>query len=172
MFFIPGILISIATFPGIIVHELAHQLACWLMKVPVYEVRYFRFKRPNGYVVHERTKNYRQTVVISMGPFVVNSIVGCAIFSFGYMSAVFGFSELLLLWLGVSIMMHAFPSKVDLDYVFAELKTKQMPFISKIVVFPIALLMLIGTFGSIVWLDLLYAVGLGALVNTLIIAAL
>lgn len=41
---IPGFLISIATFPGVIVHEAAHQLFCRLTKVAVLDVCYFRLK--------------------------------------------------------------------------------------------------------------------------------
>ena len=43
---IPGFVISIITFPGVIVHELAHQLFCRWCKVPVYEVKYFQCKNP------------------------------------------------------------------------------------------------------------------------------
>lgn len=43
MLFIPGVIISIITFPGVIVHELAHQIFCYLMKIPVYEVKYFHY---------------------------------------------------------------------------------------------------------------------------------
>ena len=42
MFVIPGFIISLVTFPGVIVHELAHQIFCMLMKVPVYDVKYFQ----------------------------------------------------------------------------------------------------------------------------------
>lgn len=40
-------------FPGVMVHELAHQLFCRLMGVPVYEVKYFQFADTCGYVAHE-----------------------------------------------------------------------------------------------------------------------
>jgi hypothetical protein len=41
MFFIPGPLIALATFPGVIVHELAHQLFCRWFRIPVLNVCYF-----------------------------------------------------------------------------------------------------------------------------------
>lgn len=43
MFFIPGQLIAALTFPGVIVHEMAHQLFCRLFRVAVLDVCYFRF---------------------------------------------------------------------------------------------------------------------------------
>lgn len=68
MIIIPGFLISLLTFPGVMVHEFAHQLFCRIMRVPVYDVVYFQAKNP---------------------------------------------LTLLLGWLGVSILMHAFPSTGD-----------------------------------------------------------
>lgn len=53
---IPGFLISIVTFPGVIVHEMAHQIFCRLCGVAVFDVCYFRFGNPSGYVVHEIPK--------------------------------------------------------------------------------------------------------------------
>jgi hypothetical protein len=114
MFFIPGPLIALATFPGVIVHELAHQLFCRWFRIPVLNVCYFRVGNPAGFVIHEpATKSY-QSVLISVGPFLVNTIIG-ALVSFPAAIPVirFGAGDLLdyfLIWLGVSIAMHAIPS--------------------------------------------------------------
>jgi hypothetical protein len=40
------VLITIVTFPGVIVHELAHQLFCRLYKVSVFEEVYFQAENP------------------------------------------------------------------------------------------------------------------------------
>ena len=81
MFFIPGPLIALATFPGAIVHALAHQLFCRWFRIPVLNVCYFRVGNPADFVIHEpATKSY-QSVLISVGPFLVNTIIG-AIVSF------------------------------------------------------------------------------------------
>ena len=45
MMIIPGFIISILTFPGVIVHELAHQICCYICGIKVYEVKYFQFKK-------------------------------------------------------------------------------------------------------------------------------
>jgi hypothetical protein len=76
MFFIPGIAITMLTFPGVIVHELAHQLFCRLFKIPVFEVVYFQMKNPAGYVLHETPQSKWQTMMISVGPFVLNTLLG------------------------------------------------------------------------------------------------
>jgi hypothetical protein len=49
--YIPRILVSVLTFPGIIFHELGHQLFCKFTGVRVIKVRYFRFGNPAGYVL-------------------------------------------------------------------------------------------------------------------------
>ena len=55
MFFIPGFVIAIVTFPGVIVHEAGHLFFCKLFELQVYAVCFFRVGNPAGYVVHERT---------------------------------------------------------------------------------------------------------------------
>ena len=52
---IPGVLISLITFPGVVIHELAHQILCLLCGLELYEVKYLQLINPNGYVVHEST---------------------------------------------------------------------------------------------------------------------
>src|SRR3954465_3606138 len=77
--FIPGILITIITFPGVIVHELAHQLFCRLYRIPVFKVVYFQAKNPAGYVIHEAPSNKWQSVMIGIGPFILNTVLGALI---------------------------------------------------------------------------------------------
>ena len=122
--YIPGIVISLLTFPGVIVHELAHQICCRLCRIPVYEVKYFRLKNPCGYVIHESTDNPWKNLMTGMGPFFINTILGMIISCPGYFY-LWGAGEymhnsgglkgmyLLLYWLGLSILMHAFPSTGD-----------------------------------------------------------
>src|SRR4051812_18048352 len=112
--FIPGFLISILTFPGVIVHELAHQLFCRWYKVPVFNVVYFQTGNPAGYVVHEKPSTKWQSIMISTGPFVLNTIIG-AIIALPAALPVFTFHngtllDYFLIYLGVSVAMHAFPS--------------------------------------------------------------
>jgi hypothetical protein len=57
-----------ATFPGVIIHEVAHQLFCRVGRVPVYEVRYFQFDlKVAGYVVHAPVQDFGTAFLISIG---------------------------------------------------------------------------------------------------------
>jgi hypothetical protein len=162
MFFIPGIVITFITFPGVIVHELAHQLFCRWSKVPVFKVVYFQLANPAGYVVHEVPQNKWQSIAISVGPFFLNTILG-ALIALPAALPVFDFESAtlvhyLLIYLGVSIAMHAFPSTGDATAIWESLKEPGTSLLVKIVGYPIIGLIYIGSFGSFFWLDLLYGI--------------
>ncbi len=159
---IPGILISIVTFPGVIVHELAHLLFCKLFRVAVYDVCYFRVGNPSGYVVHEHPRTPLQSIFISIGPFLVNTILG-AIIALPAAIPVLKFDsgdifDYVLIWLGVSIAMHSFPSTGDAKSLWASVTSPQTPFGYKIMAAPICLVIFAGAIGSFFWLDLGYGV--------------
>lgn len=175
---IPGFLISIVTFPGVIVHELSHQLFCFFMRVPVYEVEYFQMDNPCGYVRHEPTDSPWANLLVCMGPFFINTLIGICIVlptsiqmvEFGTLGAIFDGSisfaallrylpSILTYWLGISILMHAFPSMGDAKLMAsAILGSKDVNIIVKIILAPFIGLAYVGAVGSIVWLDLAYAV--------------
>lgn len=77
MFFIPGWLIALITFPGVMVHELAHHFFCDLSRVPVFRICYYRVGNPAGYVIHGKTADLRANLLISVGPLFVN-IIPCS----------------------------------------------------------------------------------------------
>jgi len=173
MFFIPGFLITLITFPGVIVHELAHQLFCRYFKVPVFKVVYFQMGNPAGYVLHEAVKNKAQGMLISIGPFIVNTVVG-AIISLPAALPVFTFHtagplDYVLIYLGVAIAMHAFPSRGDADVIWNSVKEKSTPLWIKIIGYPVVGLIYIGSLASFFWLDLLYGIGVAVGIPNLII---
>jgi len=163
MFFIPGVLISIATFPGVIIHELAHQIFCYLCKVPVYEVKYFRLQNPCGYVAHEHIDNPFKNLIVSIGPLIINTLLGAIIlFPASIEMTAFSVSNdslnMLSYWLGISIIMHAFPSTGDANnLVSSVLHNKDVNIFIKVLTAPFVGLIYIGAVGSMVWLDLGYA---------------
>jgi Putative zincin peptidase len=174
--FIPGIVISLLTFPGVIVHELAHQLFCRWCKVPVFKVVYFQFENPVGYVLHEIPSSKWHSILISIGPFILNSIVG-ALIAFPAALPVFKFDnggplDYLLIYLGVSIAMHAFPSTGDANAIWEHIKDKKTSLPVKIFGFPIVGLIYLGSLGSFFWLDLLYGIGIAIGLPNLVIALL
>ncbi|RYZ21389.1 MAG: DUF3267 domain-containing protein [Chitinophagaceae bacterium] len=163
MFFIPGILITVITFPGVIVHELAHQLFCRFYKVPVFKVVYFQAENPAGYVLHEAPESRMQSIMISIGPFFLNTLLGALIalpaslpfFKFNNPAPV----DYVLIYLGVSIAMHAFPSTGDAGVILERLREKETPLLVKIFGYPLMGLIYLGALGSFFWLDLLYGIG-------------
>jgi hypothetical protein len=158
--FIPGEFIAVATFPGVIVHEAAHQLFCRLFRVAVLEVCYFRFGNPAGYVRHEPPALPYQQIWIGIGPFFVNTLVG-ALIAAPAAIPVFKFEsgdplDFVLLWLGWSIAMHAFPSTGDASSIWQTLKTRKTSVLTKLIATPLVLLIYLGAIGSMVWLDAVY----------------
>jgi hypothetical protein len=166
MFFIPGQIIAILTFPGVIVHEFAHMLFCKIRKVVVLDACYFRVGHPAGYVVHENSTNFTTTFLISMGPFFVNTILCLLICLPAYMPIKF-FSidhplSYFLIWLGVSIGMHAIPSDQDANNVFQQAKENiKHKNILAILSFPIVGLIYVFNILRIFWADLIYGVAIG-----------
>lgn len=121
MWFIPGWLIALLTFPGVICHEIAHRFFCDTAKVPVYSACYFRLGNPAGYVIHAPAETLKGAFLISIGPLIVNTLL-CALICFSVVIPIFilevqdpSLTAGLLLWVGISIGMHAFPSNTDMQ---------------------------------------------------------
>jgi Putative zincin peptidase len=113
MMLIPGWLIALFTFPGVIVHEWAHKKFCDRFDVRVYKVVYFQLKDPAGYVSHGPVSGVNEIFWISAGPLVFNSII-CVILAFFAARAPVGSAEkIILLWLAFAIGAWAFPSDHD-----------------------------------------------------------
>ncbi len=157
-------LVSLITFPGIIVHEIAHKFFCDIAKIPVYEVCYFQFGDPCGYVVHAPATRLQDSLLIALGPLVVNTVL-CALLTF---PAIFPITILsiqdgnvvflVLLWLGISIGMHAFPSNQDMKEFLTLVKQSHRT--SPIFVFAqiFALSLRLVNVLRFVWIDALYAI--------------
>ena len=166
MILIPGILITIATFPGVIVHESAHMLFCKLRGVAVLDVCFFRFGNPAGYVVHNTIDNFNTTFLVAVGPFIVNSLL-CMLICFPAFipMQVFGVTSPLsyfLLWLGVSIGMHAFPSTQDAYVLLTHAKKAASAFNPlAIISFPLVILIYLANILSVLWADFLYGIFIG-----------
>ena len=78
---IPGEVVAVFTFPGVVMHEVAHRLVCDLLNVPVYDVKYFIIhKDAAGYVYHART-SLGKNFLIAIAPLFVNTIF-CMLFTF------------------------------------------------------------------------------------------
>lgn len=166
MFFIPGEVISIISFPGIIIHEFAHMLFCKIRKVAVLDACYFRVGNPAGYIVHEKTDNFTTTFLISMGPFFFNTLLCLVICLPAYMPVKFFDIEhpfsYFLIWLGVSIGMHAIPSNQDANNVYeqAKIKVKERNILA-LLSFPLIGLIYVLNVLRFFWIDVIYGVAIG-----------
>jgi hypothetical protein len=168
VFFIPGYVIALCTFPGVIVHEAAHLFFCKLRKVAVFDVCFFRLENPSGYVIHENPKDFFSTFLICIGPLIINTLL-CVFFCLPAFVPVRVFDRgdvlcYFLLWLGVSIGMHAFPSTQDaivLSTQAGDAAKRWNPL--AILSIPLAGVFVAANIMSFFWLDMIYglAVGLG-----------
>ncbi|WP_438433673.1 hypothetical protein [Gorillibacterium sp. sgz500922] len=171
--FIPGFLISIVTFPGVMVHEFAHQLFCRFSRTAVLDVCYFRVGNPAGYVSHEHPSKPSHQVWIGIGPFIVNTLVG-ALIAMPAAIPVLQFEsasllDYLLIWLGVSIAMHAFPSTGDAKNIWSLLKRRETPLPVRLIGAPLVGLIYLGALGSFFWLDALYGIAVAAGIPYLVV---
>lgn len=176
---IPGYIIGILTFPGVIVHEFAHLLFCRIYKVAVFDACFFRVGNPAGYVIHEAPRSLWHHVMIGIGPFFTNTIIGTIL----AIPAILAIREsdtpslfyYVLLYFGVSIAMHSFPSTGDAQSIWNAVWNKNGKGGSagmKILVAPILGLIYIGAVGSVIWLDLLYGIGVTRLGTNLLLRAM
>lgn len=177
MFFIPGWVISIATFPGVIVHEAAHFLFCRVFKLAVFDVCFFRFGNPAGYVVHEKTSNFTATFFVAMGPFLVNTVL-CVLFCSAAFLPVWELevadpTAYFFYWLGLSIGMNAFPSTADLKILWgqAPAEAKKMNWLA-ILSLPLIAVLYVLNFARMIWADLGYGIAVGILAPLAVFRAL
>lgn len=171
--FIPGQLIALATFPGVIVHEFAHMLFCKVRGVAVVDACYFRFDNPAGYVIHEKTTNFYSSFLISTGPFLVNTLL-CFLICFPAYIPVSYFDighplSYFLMWLGISIGMHAVPSTQDANNMWEDAKMHVKSFnLLAIVTFPLVIVIYIFNVLRVIWADLAYGIMIGVGLPSLI----
>jgi|SRR5579884_686066 len=177
MIIIPGFVIALVTFPGVIIHEAAHLLFCRLTRVAVFHVCFFQLENPAGYVIHEQTDNFNKTFLISMGPFFVNTFL-CALFCSAAFLPVWelkvdDYLGYFFYWLGLSIGMQAFPSTQDLSHIWelapqAVKKANPLAILS----YPVVAVLYPLNYLRIIWADLGYGIAVGILAPIAIFRAL
>lgn len=160
---IPGFIISIATFPGVMIHELAHAMFCRLTGTRIHKICYFRLGNPAGYVIHDIPTNVWKHILIGVGPFLLNTLIGL-IFGLAAAYEHVDFDKLtwmtgLYLWLAISVAMHSFPSTGDAKSIWRSVWSKGAPITAKLVGTPLVAIIFLGALGSIFWLDAIYGFG-------------
>jgi hypothetical protein len=127
--FVNGWTLTLVTFPGVVLHEIAHRFFCDIYKVPVFHVSYYDpfSTEAAGCVLHEVTKRFRHAFFISIAPLIVNSII-CIMLTFPYgiesltessnvfsRSPVISYFYIFIFWVGFSTGLHAIPSRTDIE---------------------------------------------------------
>lgn len=161
----------LGSVPGVVVHEFAHERACRLVGVPVLEVVYFRFGDPAGYVRHAQPERYREAFVVSVAPFLVNSVVAFVAFC-GLAAVVSTTADIrtassgtiavafVLGWVGLSVGAHAFPSNGDANGLWKRSRAEWRQSPRVLLGVPVVVVIYVANALSWLWADVLYAVGL------------
>ena len=165
MFFLPGWLIELITFPGVVVHEIGHRIFCHLTGVPVYDVRYYKFRgAPSGYVIHGEPPTLGAAFLISFGPLFLNTSL-CSLLTFTAFIPTLILKDtsssavsVFLMWIGFSIGMHAFPSNHDADQFTNRAHDGNGQKALILVAQALALILQAANFLRIIWFDLIYAI--------------
>ena len=160
---IPGQIVSLLSFMGVIVHEWAHQIACRVFGVRVLSVKYFSLS--GGHVIHDKVSQPLASICIALAPLVVNTTVaiicGCILAAMSYWQIDSAPLKILIIYLGITIGMHAFPSKQDIanfaDLV-AELKRKNLYRLAKFIGGFFAILRVLSYFWVDVWIAIMLMV--------------
>lgn len=165
--FIQGLIVSLITFPGVVVHEFAHELFCALSGTRVIKVRYFRIGNPAGYVVHEMPDSVWKHILIGIGPFFVNTALGflAGLIAVTKFHSAGGSREAayILSWLGLSISVHSFPSTGDAKGIWRGIWSKGAPLSARLLGTPLVGLIFLGALGSVFWLDLAYGMAVAVI---------
>lgn len=157
------VLISTLTFPGVILHELGHKIFCHLTGVHVIKTCLFRFGNPCGYVKYSAPDRYIQSFFVAVGPLITNTAFALLCYWVSHMVELK--IEVVMIWLGASIAMHAFPSSVDGRTLWQDTKRHFKHNFLVLFAFPFSLLILLASVLRRLLFDVIYAVALYLLVS-------
>lgn len=156
-------LIALLTFPGSIIHEVCHKFFCDLLRIRVYKVCYFRYDDTYSYLIHEPATNLRDALLILICPFLLCTLL-CMILTFPAelisvkLSAPFTLNTFLLLWVGISIGMNAFPTNHAITEFQKTIQSHPAKPYIYLIANGFAILLQFIQFLRKLWIDLLYAI--------------
>lgn len=171
------LIVSLLTFPGVVVHEFAHAWACRRLGIRVLKVCYLRLGNPLGYVLHEQPAYAVQHIMVAVAPFFVSTATALSVSLLASLVAVSPsaaeFRDLAVLfgaWLSFSIALHAFPSSGDGDALWEDVASPDVSFFAKLLLTPVVGLIRLCQAGAAIWLDALFAMGVVALPPLMLVA--
>lgn len=151
-------IISLVTFPGVMLHEWSHKYICDRVAVPVDKVCYFRLGNPAGYVIHDSVESFGKMFLITMAPFLINTALAIAVFSLAFSIPSQTVSYFALCWLGISIAIHSLPSTKDLENLLQNARRQWRHNIAALLAIPAIWLLKLVRFRDTIWLGLIYAI--------------
>ena len=141
-------------------------------------MKYYSFKRPHGYVIHENIDNEPwKKIFLIIGSFFINLIVG-VLLTFVPGLCINGCCEIIwhynvvvdiympffltaLCWIGISVLVHMIPN-VDEAKILTDtiIKNKEVGILAKIVTVPLVGITYFWAFLSLLCWDILLSVGI------------
>ncbi len=151
-------IISLVTFPGVILHEWSHKFICDRVAIPVHRVCYFRLGSPAGYIIHNGIENFGKMFLITIAPFLINTTLAVAIFFLAFSMPSRSTLFFVLCWLGISLAMHSFPSTGDLENLLQNARRQWRHNIAALLALPAVWLFKLVRLRDTIWLGLIHAV--------------
>ncbi|MDD4983887.1 MAG: M50 family metallopeptidase [Candidatus ainarchaeum sp.] len=104
-------------YPGVIIHEFTHFLACMLLGVKVTKVK---FGLKESYVQHHDVHDWK-TIIIAIAPFLFSNIIATLGIWYAVKFRPEFYFFVIILWLAVTIIFQSVPSKKDIQNVDAKI---------------------------------------------------
>lgn len=171
------LIVSLLTFPGVVVHEYAHAWACRRLGIRVVKVCYLRLGNPLGYVLHEQPRYAVQHIMVAVAPFFVSTLAALIV---SLLAALFVTNppsaecrDIVVLagaWLSFSMALHAFPSSGDGDALWQDVTSPDVNFFAKLLLAPVVGLIRLCQAGAAIWLHALFAMAVVAMPPVMLVA--
>lgn len=134
-----GLIIAAVTFPGIYLHNLSRKLFSERVNVPLEEAQ------------------YKDLYIISVTPFIINTVAAMLMFVLGYYLIEHEYIRLFFNWLGISFGMHAFPNNADAKHIWNRSQNVWRENPLALIGFPFVIIVFAANLLRVVWFDLIYA---------------
>ena len=171
MILIPNWLVISITFPGLLIYIWVQKFFCKLAGIKVHRTRYLKLDSEEfEFIKHDQPETFKQSFLISFGPFIINSLIAISIsFALAMIDGLFKEKQYLILlflfgfWLSMSIAMHALPKNHDASLVIQSARNSRLNggSIFYNLVIPIMGLLYIINIMRFLWFDVVYAAYVG-----------
>lgn len=105
-----------------------------------------------------------QHILIGVGPLIVNSGLGLVLGFAAFILKGIPIAYIVLIWLGVSIGTHSFPSTGDAKNIWCAIWSKGAPIMTRVAGTPMVGFIYLGALGSLFWLDIIYGFTLASII--------